>query len=138
MLRRISALSKDDRGFTLIELMVVVIIIAVLAAIAIPLYTGYIKNARTSEGTARLGSIMTAAKAYYQRYNMWPDDGDNGFYGDFTDSKHFEYSISSGEHGTAAYTLRADGLDVDGMDDVWVTMTCDSVAAEGTVTVGGI
>jgi type IV pilus assembly protein PilE len=135
MLRRIN----DARGFTLIELMVVVIIIAVLAAIAIPLYTGYIKNARTSEGTARLGSIMTASKAYYQRYSVWPTAaGIPGYYADFTQSAHFTYSIQSGGGGTGAFTIRAAGRDVDGMSGVQVDMMCADVSSEGVVTVTGI
>jgi type IV pilus assembly protein PilE len=142
MLRRIHSLSKEDRGFTLIELMVVVIIIAVLAAIAIPLYTGYIKNARTSEGIARLGSIMTASKAYYQRYDNWPPSvpgpGVPGYYADFGDSEHFRYSITAGAGGQGAFTVQADGLDVDGMLGVTITMTCASAREEGVVDVTGI
>jgi len=143
MLRRINSLSKEDRGFTLIELMVVVIIIAVLAAIAIPLYTGYIKNARTSEGIARLGSIMTAAKAFVQRTGNWPTAfGVAGFYGDGTASKHFSYAIvAGGGPGTGPFTITATGLNVDGMagpPPVIVTMTCADVSAEATVDVQGI
>ena len=49
-------LKNRKSGFTMIELMVVVIIVAILSAIAVPLYTGYIKNSRKSEATARLGA----------------------------------------------------------------------------------
>lgn len=133
------ALKKDAKGFTLIELMVVVIILGVLAAVAIPLYTGYIKNARTSEGVARLGAIMTAAKAYYQRFSRWPaDPSDDGFYADFTNTEHFSYSIDSGGGGTGSFGLAADGLDVDGMSGVSITMTCASVSSEAVVSVEGI
>ena len=45
--------TKDRRGFTMIELMVVVVIVAILAAIAIPLYGKYIDNARTTEASGR-------------------------------------------------------------------------------------
>ena len=135
----ISAIRRDDRGFTLIELMVVVIILGVLAAVAIPLYTDYIKNARTSEGIARLDSIMTASKAYHQRYNKWPKTtGDANYYADFTDTKHFSYKIDSGGGGTGAFSLKATGLDVDGMKGVDITMTCASVSSEGVLTVSGI
>ena len=139
MLRRLNARMTDDRGFTLIELMVVVIILGVLAAVAIPLYTDYIKNARTSEGIARLGSVMTASKAYYQRYNRWPSKPtDSGYYADFTSTKHFSYSISAGGGGTASFSVQAQGLDVDNMKAVKITIPCASVSAEGVVDVTGI
>ncbi len=139
MLRRFNAYMADDRGFTLIELMVVVIILGVLAAVAIPLYTDYIKNARTSEGIARLGAVMTASKAYHQRYNKWPKlASDAGYYADFSATKHFSYKIDSGGGGTGAFSLKATGLDVDGMKGVDITMTCASVSAEGVITVSGI
>ena len=48
-----------QKGFTLIELMIVVAIIAILAAIAIPAYQGYIDQ---SEQNAALGSFVTAEK----------------------------------------------------------------------------
>lgn len=51
---------KRPRGFTLIELMIVVAVIGVLAAVAIPAYDGYIKRARLSEVTLAMGSIMNA------------------------------------------------------------------------------
>lgn len=139
MWRCIYTSGRRECGFTLIELIVVVIIIAVLAALAIPLYTGYIKNARTSEAIGRLGSIMTASKNFYQRFNQWPSiPGQNGYYADFGDSRRFRYSIASGAGGQGAFTLRADGLDVDGMLGVAVTMTCETAHAGSEVSVTGI
>src|SRR5436309_7451317 len=56
---------KGDRGFTLIELMIVVAIIGILAAIAIPNFMSYQAKARQSEAKVGLGGIFTAATAYY-------------------------------------------------------------------------
>ncbi len=56
--------NKNQKGFTMIELMVVVVIVGILAAIAIPIYGKYIKNARMTEAAGRIGEIITAEKAY--------------------------------------------------------------------------
>jgi prepilin-type N-terminal cleavage/methylation domain-containing protein len=55
---------KQD-AFTLIELMVVVVILGVLAAIAIPSFIGYVRRARTSEAVVTLGAMYGAASALY-------------------------------------------------------------------------
>jgi prepilin-type N-terminal cleavage/methylation domain-containing protein len=51
------------KGFTLIELMVVIFIVGILAAVAIPIMRGRIDAAKWSEGKAAAGSIRTAARA---------------------------------------------------------------------------
>ncbi|SIQ95304.1 type IV pilus assembly protein PilA [Shewanella morhuae] len=53
-------LSKKAQGFTLIELMIVVAIIGILAAIALPAYQNYTKNSRFSEVTTAVGALRTA------------------------------------------------------------------------------
>jgi type IV pilus assembly protein PilA len=61
-------LSKKE-GFTLIELMIVVAIIGILAAIAIPAFVNYVKRSKTSEAGANLKSLFTGAAAYYDAEN---------------------------------------------------------------------
>ncbi|MBN1391928.1 MAG: prepilin-type N-terminal cleavage/methylation domain-containing protein [Sedimentisphaerales bacterium] len=55
---------KSRKGFTLIELMVVILIVAILAAVAIPLMRGRIDAAKWSEGKSIMGTIGTAIRAY--------------------------------------------------------------------------
>jgi len=55
---------KKRKGFTLIELMVVILIVGILAAVAIPIMRGRIDSAKWSEGKAGAGSIRTAARAF--------------------------------------------------------------------------
>ncbi len=54
----------NRKGFTLIELMVVIFIVGILAAVAIPIMRGRIDSAKWSEAKAAMGSIRTAARAY--------------------------------------------------------------------------
>ncbi len=56
---------KRRKGFTLIELMVVILIVGILAAVAIPILRGRIDAAKWSEGKAMMGSIATSIRAYH-------------------------------------------------------------------------
>ena len=56
------------KGFTLIELMIVILIVAILAAVAVPLLTAQIEKAKWAEAQAGCGTIATALKAYVAEY----------------------------------------------------------------------
>ena len=55
---------RNNKGFTLIELMVVIIIVGILAAVAIPIMKGRIDSARWSEGRAIMGIIARALRSH--------------------------------------------------------------------------
>ena len=58
--------TRREQGFTLIELLIVILIVGILAAVAVPLYLGYTKDARLAEGKALAGSVMTALQGCVQ------------------------------------------------------------------------
>ena len=70
-LRR-SKQKKDQAGFTLIELMIVVAIIGILAAIAIPQYQSYVGRSQVSEALMLSGGLKTAIAEYRQSNGSWP------------------------------------------------------------------
>jgi prepilin-type N-terminal cleavage/methylation domain-containing protein len=57
-----------NKGFTLIELMVVILIVAILAAVIVPMLRARIDAAKWSEGRAGMGTISTAARAYWAEH----------------------------------------------------------------------
>ena len=65
---------KNNRGFSLIELMVVVAIIAILSMIAVPSYQGFTAKARQKEGFALLNNYYTAAQATAAELSYFPGD----------------------------------------------------------------
>lgn len=67
------------RGFSLVELMIVIVIIAVLAAIAVPIYSNNVMRAKRAEADAFLGSIRTQLDIYKGEYARYPKERTDEF-----------------------------------------------------------
>ncbi|ELI5428742.1 MULTISPECIES: pilin [Vibrio] len=70
---------KKQQGFTLIELMIVVAIIGVLSAIAIPAYQNYVKKSEAATGLATAKSLITNIDMHIQEVGAFPTNDSTGF-----------------------------------------------------------
>lgn len=57
---------NKQSGFTLVELMVAVVIVAILASVAVPAYNDYVRRGRVAEATSNLASLRVTMEQYYQ------------------------------------------------------------------------
>ena len=79
-----------DKGFTLIELMIVIAIVGILAAVALPAYKNYTIRAKVTEGLAAAASAKTSVSEYFMVNGQLPPGGDNAAAG-FTQDLYTEY-----------------------------------------------
>jgi len=69
-------MKRIQQGFTLIELMIVVAIVGILAAIALPAYQDYVIRSKMSEGVAAAAACKTSISEYVSTKTAWPSDAD--------------------------------------------------------------
>jgi len=69
---------KKEKGLTLIELLVVIVIIGILAAVAIPTYTGYMVRARRADAKTSLEQLRASQEVFRAERGRYANDGDDG------------------------------------------------------------
>jgi len=69
-------MKRIQQGFTLIELMIVVAIVGILAAIALPAYQDYVIRSKMSEGVAAAAACKTSVSEYVSTKSAWPTNAD--------------------------------------------------------------
>jgi type IV pilus assembly protein PilE len=95
-------------GFTLLELMITVVIVAILAAIAIPGYSGYVTRGNISDATSRLATKQVQMEQSFQDNRTYL--GGAGCTSDTTSSKNFDFSCTgAGAPSATAFILSAVG-----------------------------
>jgi type IV pilus assembly protein PilA len=109
-----------QKGFTLIELMIVVAIIAILAAIAIPQYQNYTKRAKVSEGIVLADAAKLAVSETYQTKGTWP--GSNVSAGYNTGNSTYVQSVGISGSGVVTVMYKNIGTGIDG-DTILLTPT---------------
>lgn len=123
--------AQVQKGFTLIELMIVVAIIGILAAIALPAYQDYTKRAKVSELILAASSCRTTITEVFQSATTLPAAG---AWGCESASASSQYVASVATNATGVITVTAQNFSDSTIDGSTITLTPTTTATGTTVT----
>ena len=117
---------KSTKGFTLVELVIVIVIVGILSVVAVPVYKGYTKKAMATEGKALLGAINTSQKVYFAEWANFATGTQSGSLDvDAATNKYFTtYALTGNSTGFTATTSGAGGA-----SGIGLTLTGSSTGA---------
>jgi len=99
---------NKNRGFTLVELLIVVAIVGILAAIAVPMYTDYVTRSMLVEAHSGLGAFRVSMEQRYQDNRNYAGAGLGGCGAPAPAGTNFAYTCVLGA-GNQSYTAQANG-----------------------------
>lgn len=106
-------MSKTQQGFTLIELMIVVAILGILAAIAIPAYQDYVLRSQVSEGLSLVAGAKTSVSEYRMSNGTFPANNDDaGLPSSGSITGNNVSSVAVGNNGVVTITYSSDSSEL--------------------------
>jgi type IV pilus assembly protein PilE len=136
----VSDMKRQLRGVTLIELLIVVALIGVLGAIALPAYQDYVIRGKLTDAQATLSSTRVRMEQYYQDNKSYPTwCGGAAGLAAFTapaNSNYFTYTCAAGATAGQNYTMTATGIAGAGTGSFVYTLTEANVRATTGVPTG--
>ena len=112
-----SLASPSERGFTLLEVMITVVIVGILAAIALPSYNDYILRSKIIDGTTALGDFRTQMEKYFLDNRTYQDAGGNCGIANKTVEN---FTITCNTVSATTYTVTATGIAAKGMSSSFI------------------
>ncbi|MBH2362093.1 pilin [Neisseria meningitidis] len=99
-----------QKGFTLIELMIVIAIVGILAAVALPAYQDYTARAQVSEAILLAEGQKSAVTEYYLNHGTWPSNNSDAGVATSTDIKGKYVKEVKVEKGVITATMKSSGV----------------------------